>query len=171
VITTIDDFLRYVRGVHQRTLRDVVALPAHAGAWRPAGGEGEQAWSVDELVAHIAALRSFFVSAYRGEGWRTAPVEVVHTPGERAAVLQASAAEASARLAGTPVAWLQRRVPTLDGPDDVVGWRILMMLVEHDVHHRSQIDAYAGLNEWAPPQLFERSYEQVQAAQRPDGRV
>jgi hypothetical protein len=25
------------------------------------------------------------------------------------------------------------------------GWRVLMMMIEHEAHHRSQIDAYAGL--------------------------
>jgi uncharacterized damage-inducible protein DinB len=36
-----------------------------------------------------------------------------------------------------------------------------MMMVEHEVHHRSQIDTYAGLNGWEPPHIYGRSAEQV----------
>ena len=28
------------------------------------------------------------------------------------------------------------------------------MLVEHEVHHRSQFDTYAGLNGWSPPDII-----------------
>ena len=45
------------------------------------------------------------------------------------------------------------------------GWRVLLMMVEHDIHHRSQIDTYAGLNGWDPPQIYGRSAEQVEAQQ------
>ena len=43
------------------------------------------------------------------------------------------------------------------------GWRILMMMTEHEVHHRSQIDAYAGLQGWPVPDIFDRSAESVAA--------
>jgi uncharacterized damage-inducible protein DinB len=33
----------------------------------------------------------------------------------------------------------------IDTPGSLSGWRILMMMLEHEVHHRSQIDTYAGL--------------------------
>ena len=41
------------------------------------------------------------------------------------------------------------------------GWRVLMMMMEHDIHHRSQIDTYAGLNGWDPPDIFHRSAETI----------
>ena len=36
-----------------------------------------------------------------------------------------------------------------------------MMLLEHEVHHRSQIDTYAGLNGWSPPDIFGMSAEGI----------
>ena len=36
-----------------------------------------------------------------------------------------------------------------------------MMMAEHDVHHRSQIDAYAGINGWPIEHIFGRTAEQV----------
>jgi hypothetical protein len=36
-----------------------------------------------------------------------------------------------------------------------------MMMLEHEVHHRSQIDTYAGLQGWPVPQIFERTFESI----------
>jgi uncharacterized damage-inducible protein DinB len=44
-----------------------------------------------------------------------------------------------------------------------------MMMMEHDIHHRSQIDTYAGMNGWDVPQIYGRQAEQIgrlQDAQR-----
>jgi uncharacterized damage-inducible protein DinB len=67
-------------------------------------------------------------------------------------------------LKDTPPAWLTRRIEAIDTPGSTLsGWRILMMMVEHEVHHRSQIDAYAGLLGWPVPDIFDRSAEAVAA--------
>ena len=52
-------------------------------------------------------------------------------------------------------------MPLIEGEGTLAGWRVLMMLVEHEVHHRSQIDTYAGLNGWAPPDIFGMSAEGI----------
>jgi hypothetical protein len=36
-----------------------------------------------------------------------------------------------------------------------------MMMAEHDIHHRSQIDAYAGVMSWPVQQIFGRRAEDV----------
>ena len=53
----------------------------------------------------------------------------------------------------------------IDTPGALSGWRILMMMLEHEVHHRSQIDTYAGLEGWPVPDIFERSAEAISALQ------
>jgi len=65
----------------------------------------------------------------------------------------------------TPAAWLTRRVEMVDTPGTLPGWRLLMMMLEHEVHHRSQIDTYAGLQGWQVPQIFERTFESITALQ------
>jgi hypothetical protein len=40
-----------------------------------------------------------------------------------------------------------------------------MMMLEHEVHHRSQIDSYAGLEGWPVPDIFGRSAESIDALQ------
>ena len=80
--------------------------------------------------------------------------------------LQRSAERYAALLSETPEAWLTRRVETIDTPGATLsGWRILMMMLEHEVHHRSQIDAYAGQEGWPVPDIFNRSAESIDALQ------
>ena len=167
MITDIDAFLRYFDGVHRRALRDIGALPPEAERWAPAAGEGENAWSIGEIVRHMAGTRMYFARAYRGEGW-IADWEAPITESQSSwlPALEASAAEFHRRLEGTPPEWLTRKVQMLDTDGALSGWRLLMMMVEHEIHHRSQIDTYAGLQGWPVPDIYGRSAEQV-GLQRP----
>ncbi len=62
---------------------------------------------------------------------------------------------------GTPPEWLERKIQMIDTDGTLSGWRILMMCLEHEVHHRSQLDTYAGLHAWEVPHIYGRSAEQV----------
>ncbi|MFN2465135.1 MAG: DinB family protein [Candidatus Dormibacteria bacterium] len=162
MLTTIADFTRYYEGVNRRALRDIGALPPEAEAWAPAAGEGEQAWSIGQLVAHIVDTRRMFLGVYRDEGW----VMDLPPPLPRdqwLPELERSAAELIEALGQTPDDWLRRRVAVAGWGSDasIAGWRALMNMVEHEVHHRSQIDTYAGLNGWKVPQIFNRTAEEV----------
>jgi uncharacterized damage-inducible protein DinB len=167
MITDMAAYLGFFDGVRRRTERDVAALPPAAAAWRPPASEGESGWGIGQIVGHIGATRLYFASAYRGEGWLWSPPEI--DPGDQSTWLpwlRASAARYAELLAGTPPAWLARRVDTIDTPGaTIAGWRLLMMMVEHEVHHRSQIDTYAGLEGWPVPDIFNRSAESIDALQ------
>jgi uncharacterized damage-inducible protein DinB len=169
MITSIDAFLRYFDAVHRRALRDVGALPPAADGWKPETGEGEKAWSINGIVGHMASSRLYFAGAYRGEGWILPPPRDVSVRASWLPALEESATAFHSLLDGTPDEWLTRRVPLIDTDGAISGWRVLMMMVEHEVHHRSQLDTYAGMNGWDVPQIYGRSAEQVgeqQAAQR-----
>lgn len=161
MIRSIDEYLRYFDGVQRRTMRDVAALPADADGWTPPAGEGEQAWSVNTVVAHIAAARRFFTGAYRDEGWIAPPFPDTASRDRWLPILETSAADVRAALAGTPPDWLDRRIPLADEPGDIAGWRVLLMLTEHEIHHRSQLDTWSGLNGWNAPQIFGRRWEEL----------
>ena len=167
MITDIASYLRFFDSVRRRTERDVAALPPEAAAWRPPAAGGEAGWGIGQIVAHIGASRLYFASAYRGEGWLWAELEV--DPRNRDTWLpwlRASAARFTTLLEQTPADWLTRRVDSIDTPGlTLSGWRLLMMMVEHEVHHRSQIDAYAGLEGWPVPDIFNRSAESIDALQ------
>ena len=65
-----------------------------------------------------------------------------------------------ARLATVPDAWLTRKVADLDG-GTVSVWRFLMALVEHEVHHRSQLDSWIALAGGDAPQIYGYRMEDV----------
>lgn len=162
MFTDIESFLKYFDGVHRRTLRDVAALPPEAEAYRPATGEGENAWSIGEIVRHMAGSRLYFSRAYRDEGWIfDGPLREIESQAGWLSCLAAAAAEFRRRLEGTPPEWLTRRVQMIDTEASLSGWRVLMMCLEDEVHHRSPIDTYAGLQGWPVPHIYGRSAEQV----------
>jgi uncharacterized damage-inducible protein DinB len=169
MITDIGAYLQFFDSVRRRTERDVAALPPEAAAWRPPALAGEAGWSIGQIVAHLAGSRLYFASAYRGEGWvwaPTAPEMDADDPRTWLPWLRRSAERFTVQLADTPAEWLTRRVEMIDTPGaSLSGWRILMMMLEHEVHHRSQIDAYAGLQGWPVPDIFNRSAEHITSLQ------
>lgn len=165
MIRSIGEFLRYFDAVHRRTVRDIAALPPEAEAWRPPEREGGTGWNIATIVGHIAGSRLYFVSAYRGEGWVSPPPPDTRRRERWVPALEESARQLRAALADTPNVWLDRRIRLIDSDGTVSGWRILMMMLEHEVHHRSQIDTYAGLAGWAVPDIFGRSAEAIAARQ------
>lgn len=169
MFTSIDAFLRYFEGANRRAMRDAGALPPEADGWTPATGEGEKAWSINKLIGHMCGSRFYFASAYLGNGWISPRPPDVSSRDRWLPALEASFEEFRSLVSGTPDAWLERRVAMIDSDGTLAGWRILMMMLEHDIHHRSQIDTYAGLNGWDVPQIYNRTAESIgerQAEQR-----
>jgi len=164
MFTDIQAFLNYFEGAHKRSVRDIAALPPEAESYRPETGEGENAWGVTDIVRHMAGSRLYFSRAYRGEGWVfDGPLRAVNSQADWVTCLEESAAEFRRRLEGTPLSWLTRRIQMIDSEGTLSGWRILMMCLEHEVHHRSQIATYAGLQGWPVMHIYGRSAEQVGA--------
>ena len=166
MITDIASYLRFFDSVRRRTERDVAALPPEAAAWGPPSAGGETGWSIGDIVGHIGSSRLYFARAYRGEGWITTPPDVDRAD-QRTWLpwLQSSAGRFVEQLRDTPDDWLTRRIEMIDTPGSLSGWRMLMMMLEHEVHHRSQIDTYAGLQGWPVPDIFGRSAETIAGLQ------
>jgi uncharacterized damage-inducible protein DinB len=165
MIESVTAFLTYFDAVHRRAMRDIGALPQDADGWAPPAGEGENSWSINVLVGHMAGSRLYFANAYRGEGWISPDPPDVSTHAAWLAALDESATLLRALLEGTPDEWLHRKVAMIDSDGALSGWRVLMMMIEHDIHHRSQIDTYAGLNGWPVPDIYGRSAETIRDLQ------
>ena len=166
MLTDPQEFLRFFDSIHRRTLRDIQALPPEAQNWTPPAGEGEKSWSINQIVHHICESRMYFSRAYRNEGWLYDwEVPSTERQSEWIPALNESHAEFHRRLDDTPAEWLNRRIKMIDTDGTLSGWRILMMLIEHEVHHRSQIDTYSGLNGWDVPQIYGRTREQIDELQ------
>ncbi len=169
MITSVSSFLRYFGAVNGRAMRDIGALPAQADGWTPSTGEGEGAWSINKLVGHMCGSRMYLASAYLDRGWISPRPPDTSRRDQWLPALEASGGEFRGLLDGTPDAWLERRIQMIDSDGTLSGWRILMMMLEHDIHHRSQVDTYAGMNGWDVPQIYNRSAERIgelQPAQR-----
>ena len=165
MFSSIGDFLRYFAAVNRRAVRDVGALPPEADGWRPGVGEGEKGWDINTIVGHMAGSRLYFVNAYVGRGWISPSPPDVSSRERWVPALEASAEGLQTQLEATPKEWIHRKIGMIDTEHELSGWRVLMMMMEHDIHHRSQIDTYAGLNGWDPPDIYGRSAEQVEARQ------
>lgn len=157
----ISGFLAHFKGLNRRAVRDFGGLDAEAETWRPPSGEGEDAWDVGQIVAHMAMSRLFFARAYRDLRWQPEPWSgPTRTRADWVAAMDGSAALLHEILEGTPDDWLDRPVQMLDGRP-VAGWRVLLLMLEHDVHHRAQVQAYAGLHGWGTQHIYGRSAEEV----------
>src|SRR6478609_9707877 len=103
------------------------------------------------MIAHIAEfIRYFdsirrrtrqFISTVPADRLDWAPLPGEYTCGDL--VRHLSAAE-EMFVGAVPDSALGAPCPTLDGPP-VKTWRLLMALVEHEVHHRSQLAMYLTL--------------------------
>jgi len=85
------------------------------------------------------------------------PVELV--VGERDEKFRAIAERMHSAL---PDARLHEKVEDLEG-GRVSVWRFLMAMVEHEVHHRSQLDSWLALAGTEPPQIYGYRMEDVVA--------
>jgi uncharacterized damage-inducible protein DinB len=170
VIVDMSAFLGWFDGVNRRTMRDVSLLPAEAETWVPPGvGDDEGSWGIPKLVQHIAEARPYFASGFQGRGWVWDPWPTeLRDRATWIPALEESALQLRRELEGVPNDSLVRKVELIGAPDrPVSAWRLLMMLAEHEIHHRSQMATYAGLNGWEVAQVFGRDNEWV-VAQRDD---
>ncbi|HEX8684813.1 MAG TPA: DinB family protein, partial [Ardenticatenaceae bacterium] len=142
MLQSVQSFIEYFEGVRRRTLRYVRVIPADSVEWMPKEGE----FTCGEIVRHIAAAEEMFVGVVIEGRWRypghdAAPHSSLDVTLAR---LDTCHAQAMARLSELPDEALYQPRPTLNGPP-VKARRLLMVMVEHEVHHRSQLAVYLAL--------------------------
>lgn len=158
MIEHIDPFVQYYDGIRRRTINYIRTVPADRLAWAPK----EDEFTCADIVRHLAAAEKMFVGAVVEGRWRYTG----HEPGpessldELVARLEAGHAEAMDSLRTLDDAELSRERPTLNGPN-AKAWRLLMAMVEHEVHHRSQLAMYLTLMGVKPPHIYGLGVEDV----------
>jgi uncharacterized damage-inducible protein DinB len=161
MIATVPGFTDYFDGVRRRTRDFFAAIPAERIDWTPKPGE----YSCGDIVRHVAAAEAMFVGAvvdgqwrYPGHDRRLAP-----TLATALARLDAGHAEAGARLRGLEDGALDQTRPSLEpGARPVRAWRLLLAMVEHEVHHRSQLASYLTWMGFEAPDIFGLGVEDVE---------
>ena len=158
MIRSVASFSKYFDSIRRRTLHFIAAIPHDKFDWSPAVGE----FTFGDLVRHLAAAELMFVNAVAFGRWTYAG-HTASGPSEHDALLAQLAAahqQAVATLSSLPDSILGEARPSLDGPE-VKAWRLLMAMIEHEVHHRSQLAMYLTLIQVKPPHIYGLGVEDV----------
>jgi uncharacterized damage-inducible protein DinB len=161
MITTVAGFTEYFEGVRRRTRTFFEAIPADRIDWAPQAGE----YTCGDIVRHVAATEAMFTDAAADGRWHYAghARELAPTLEAALARLELAHVVALTRLQRLPDgALLQTRPALAPGGRSVRAWRLLMAMVEHEVHHRSQLASYLTSMGLEAPDIFGLGVEDVE---------
>jgi uncharacterized damage-inducible protein DinB len=157
MIASVADFVRYFEGVRKRTVVAVDRVGPMLAGFSPKPEE----WTCAQIVRHLTGAEKFFVAKVVDDRFTT---DLELGPDESWAATRARLDEVHrgemARLATLPDARLADKVADLEGGTKS-RWRFLMAMVEHEVHHRSQLDAWIALAGGEAPQIYGYRMEDV----------
>jgi uncharacterized damage-inducible protein DinB len=158
-ITSIESFLPYHKNIRERTMRVARVIPPEMIEWTYAPGK----FTLGDLLRHIAAVERHVwaeivqgkPNRYRGCGRELADgYQNVIAYVER---LHQESIEIISRL--TPED-LRKKSKTPDG-SRISTWKVLRLMVEHEIHHRGEIYIYLGMLGVKTPPLYGMTSEQV----------
>jgi uncharacterized damage-inducible protein DinB len=158
MIESVTSFLSYFEGVRRRTLKFCSMVPESQIDWAPKPRE----FTCGDIVRHLAASEQMFASVALTGRW-------IYPGHERSlgadlrgalAYLDASHTSAVAALGTLSDDALTERRDVIAGRM-IETWRVLILMVEHEIHHRSQISSYLSLMGVEPPQLYGLRLEDV----------
>ena len=147
---TLEAVIGWFERVYLRTLAVAQAVPTEWLDWRPRQGE----FSCADLIRHIASAEVMNVRRLdKGQLLYPGHTEDFgRTKAEVIAYLETCHAQARRMLARYEETALTRLVPTSEG--QIEGWRVLVGLIEHEIHHRSQLCSYLSQIGLTPPALY-----------------
>jgi uncharacterized damage-inducible protein DinB len=159
MIGSVAEFARYFDGVRRRTWSAVDRVGPELLGWAPRPGE----MTCGAIVRHLAGAERFFVTKVVEDRFTEDldPGPDLDHAGTRA-LLETAHREQMRRLEGLTDEALRAPRRDLDG-GTVKAWRFLMAMVEHEVHHRSQLDCYLAEAGVEPPQIYGWRMEEVLA--------
>ncbi len=152
MIQSVENFIRYFDGIHQRTLNFAQAIPPDKIDWSPQ----EDEFSYGDILRHLAAIEKITVSAGVDGQWESYPGHGRNLAGsldEVVGYIETIHTEAMDRLRALPDEQLNQPRPSITGRP-LKAWRLLMAVVEHEIHHRSQIASYLAFMGIEAPQIY-----------------
>ena len=158
MLHSVKRFIDYFDGIRRRTLHFIDAIPADKIDWFHSDGE----FSFGDLIRHLAATEDMFIGALVNGKWKYAGHKIQEKQERDVAItfLKSTHQEAMKRLGTLSDSVLNESRPSLTG-QEVKTWRFLMAMVEHEVHHRSQIAMYLTLIKIKPPHIYGLGVEDV----------
>jgi uncharacterized damage-inducible protein DinB len=160
MITSPKEFVKYFRGLRRRTTWVLDAVPPDKADWAPAPGE----FTPVEIVRHLASTVETYTTIIEENRWTYSGhgPELGRTWPEALAYLEKSTEACLARLEALPADVLREKRDTM-GDRPISAWRFLTLMVEHEVHHRSQLATYLTLMGIEPPQMAGMKIEEIAA--------
>jgi uncharacterized damage-inducible protein DinB len=160
MIASMREFTEYFDGVRRRTVGFFRMIPPDMIDWTPRDGE----YSCGDIVRHVAVSESMFSGVVADGVWRYDghARELGASLDEALAMLDARHTAAARALTKAGDAALAQVRPALEpGGRPIRGWRVLMAMCEHEVHHRSQLASYLTLMGIEAPDIFGLGVEDV----------
>jgi len=160
MIQTISAFVNYYDGIRQRTLNYINTVPADQIDWSPRAGE----LTCGDIVRHLAAGEKMFCGVVVNGHWEYAghAKNLAATRDELIAYLGKIHGDAMSALRAIDDSQLGEPRPALKG-GSVKAWRWLMAMVEHEVHHRSQLASHLSAMGVTPPHIYGLGIEDIVA--------
>ena len=158
MISSTTDFIRYFEGVRSRTLNYIQVLPLDRLEWSPKPDE----FTCGDILRHLAAAESMFVGVALEGRWKYGGHEAggPQDLDELLHLLESAHIQAMERLAGLTDDQLYEPRPSIKG-HPLKAWRWLMAMVEHEIHHRSQLAVYLTLMGVQPPHIYGLGVEDI----------
>jgi len=153
MIQSTKDFMKYFESVRRRTMNYIRVVPSDRLDWSPKEGE----FTCADIIRHIIAAEKMFVRVVIEGQWMYEGHEAdqERSLNELIAQLEASHTESMGKLQRMSAQDLDapRTGPQGEGYP-IKAWRWLMVMAEHEVHHRSQLAMYLSLMGVQPPHIF-----------------
>jgi uncharacterized damage-inducible protein DinB len=158
MIQSVDSFIDYFENIRRRTIQYMRTIPQDRIDWSPSASE----FTCAAIIRHLAAAESMFVGVVASGRWRYPGHDHDPADGLDALIgqLETSHIAAMNALRALDDGELNESRPLLKGPQ-LKAWRVLMAMVEHEVHHRSQLAVYLSQMGVEPPQIFGLGVEEV----------
>ncbi len=151
MIHSIQAFIEYFAGVRKRTLNYARVVPTGHINWSPREGE----FTCADILRHITSTEKMFVGVVAKGNWKYEGYSGdQRNMEELIAHLGQIHDEAMKTLRSLPDSELDQPRPALEGNVPVKGWRWLMAMTEHEIHHRSQLAMYLFLMGITPPHIY-----------------
>jgi len=160
-VRTIQPFLQYFGNIRERTMRVARRVPADKVEWSYAPGK----FTIGDLLRHIAITeRYLFAENIQGKASRytTHGKEWADGLENILVLMERLHAESMAIFEKLTDADLQSKCVSVAGTDVVI-WKLLRSMVEHEIHHRGQLYIYLGVLDVPTPPLYGLTSEEVRA--------
>ncbi len=161
MLSDIEEFIKYFHGQRRRTQWVVDAVPPAKSGWRPWPGEP----SPVEIIRRMAAGHLMYATAVASDYWVVDDYEA-GDPSWDAALdyFHRKTEQALDLLRPLPNSVLQQKRHRPDGNPPTAAWRFLTAMIEHEIHHRTQLHMYLMLMNAHQPDMGGVTIEAVRAS-------